>query len=209
MGQTTTAKLKHKRGTEASMPTLADGQLYLCTDTEKIYKGKSGTNICIGDIKSLVENTQEFCLLRLTDGSQNCEGLNVTNNVLFDNVEKTSLFNYDQSTGEVTFNKSGLYEVSVSLRLVQTTTNGTFCYLAGININGQLENQNALSWKRDTDNGGMNTIWITTSAILKINKNSKLKITISSNITSGYSVVATSQNCQTSTMIKKVGDINA
>lgn len=48
------ARLRHKRGTEATMPTLVDGQLYLCTDTQKMYKGTSmGENILVGDIKLL------------------------------------------------------------------------------------------------------------------------------------------------------------
>lgn len=48
------ARLRHKRGTEISIPTLVDGQIYLCTDTHKIYKGTStGENILIGDIKQL------------------------------------------------------------------------------------------------------------------------------------------------------------
>lgn len=48
------ARLRHKRGTETSIPTLVDGQIYLCTDTHKIYKGTStGENILIGDIVEL------------------------------------------------------------------------------------------------------------------------------------------------------------
>lgn len=48
------ARLRHKRGTETSIPTLVDGQIYLCTDTHKIYKGTStGENVLIGDINEL------------------------------------------------------------------------------------------------------------------------------------------------------------
>lgn len=48
------ARLRHKRGTEGSIPTLVDGQIYLCTDTHRIYKGTStGENILISDINKL------------------------------------------------------------------------------------------------------------------------------------------------------------
>lgn len=48
------ARLRHKRGTEGSIPTLVDGQLYLCTDTHRVYKGTStGENILVSDIKKL------------------------------------------------------------------------------------------------------------------------------------------------------------
>lgn len=55
MATTINARLIHKRGTEASIPTLKDGQIYLCTDTDKIFKGTStGENKLIGDINSLI-----------------------------------------------------------------------------------------------------------------------------------------------------------
>lgn len=54
MSTTVNATLKHKRGTEESMPVLKDGQIYLCSDTHKVYKGTStGENILICDIASL------------------------------------------------------------------------------------------------------------------------------------------------------------
>lgn len=55
MATTINARLIHKRGTEASIPTLKDGQIYLCTDSDKIFKGTSiGENKLVGDIKSLI-----------------------------------------------------------------------------------------------------------------------------------------------------------
>ena len=54
MAQTINVTLKHKRGTEASMPTLKEGQIYLCSDTHKVFKGtSSGENILISDIVAL------------------------------------------------------------------------------------------------------------------------------------------------------------
>lgn len=61
MATTVNATLKHKRGTEASMPILKDGQIYLCSDTQKVYKGTStGENILISDIASLNANAQKI-----------------------------------------------------------------------------------------------------------------------------------------------------
>lgn len=60
MATTVNATLKHKRGTEASMPTLKDGQIYLCSDTHKVYKGIStGENILISDIAQLKEKVNK------------------------------------------------------------------------------------------------------------------------------------------------------
>lgn len=54
MATTVNASIRHKRGTEASMPTLKDGQIYLCSDTHKVYKGTStGENILICNISAL------------------------------------------------------------------------------------------------------------------------------------------------------------
>lgn len=54
MATTINARIKHKRGIESSMPSLKPGQLFLCTDTDKIYKGtESGRNVCVSDIKKL------------------------------------------------------------------------------------------------------------------------------------------------------------
>jgi hypothetical protein len=44
------ASLRHKRGAETSAPVLKDGQIYLCTDTDKIIKGTASGNKVIGDI---------------------------------------------------------------------------------------------------------------------------------------------------------------
>ena len=60
MATTVNATLKHKRGTEASIPILKDGQIYLCSDTHKVYKGTSaGENILISDIASLNEKVNK------------------------------------------------------------------------------------------------------------------------------------------------------
>lgn len=61
MATTVNATLKMKRGTEASIPTLKDGQLYLCSDTHKVYKGTStGDNVLISDINKLITNTNNI-----------------------------------------------------------------------------------------------------------------------------------------------------
>jgi hypothetical protein len=43
------AKIKHKRGTENSIPLLLDGELYLCTDVVKVYKGTPSGNVLLYD----------------------------------------------------------------------------------------------------------------------------------------------------------------
>ena len=81
MATTVNATLKHKRGTEASMPILKDGQIYLCSDTHKMYKGTStGDNILISDIAQLndmTKNKQD----KIEDSSWCTLPLNVNNTV--------------------------------------------------------------------------------------------------------------------------------
>lgn len=60
------AKLRHKRGTEASIPMLLDGQLYLCTDSHKLFKGTATGNVCIGDITLLGLKANEADATRTT-----------------------------------------------------------------------------------------------------------------------------------------------
>lgn len=52
------AKVRHKRGTEASIPSLLDGQIYLTTDFRKIYKGTSTGNKILFDDTELVKKTK-------------------------------------------------------------------------------------------------------------------------------------------------------
>ena len=47
------AKFKQKRGTEASIPVLLEGELYVCTDSNKLYVGTSSGNQLISDISQL------------------------------------------------------------------------------------------------------------------------------------------------------------
>lgn len=54
------AKFKQKRGTEESMPTLLEGEFYVCTDSYKLYVGSASGNKLICDISQLNENTQEI-----------------------------------------------------------------------------------------------------------------------------------------------------
>lgn len=53
------AKFKQKRGTEESMPTLLEGELYVCTDSKKLYVGTASGNQLICDISKLNEKVDK------------------------------------------------------------------------------------------------------------------------------------------------------
>ena len=52
------AKVQHKRGTESSIPTLMDGQIYLPYDARKIYKGTTTGNQIVFDDTEMVKKTK-------------------------------------------------------------------------------------------------------------------------------------------------------
>ena len=54
------AKFKQKRGTEESMPTLLEGELYVCTDSKKLYVGTASGNQLICDISKLNDITKTY-----------------------------------------------------------------------------------------------------------------------------------------------------
>ena len=54
------AKFKQKRGTEASIPVLLEGELYVCTDSNKLYVGTASGNQLICDISQLNDMAQDI-----------------------------------------------------------------------------------------------------------------------------------------------------
>lgn len=64
------AKFKQKRGTEASIPVLLEGELYVCIDSNKLYVGTASGNQLICDISKLndIENNK----LDKSKGVNNC-----------------------------------------------------------------------------------------------------------------------------------------
>lgn len=54
------AKFKQKRGTEASIPVLLEGELYICTDSNKLYVGSASGNQLICDISQLNNKENKY-----------------------------------------------------------------------------------------------------------------------------------------------------
>lgn len=107
MATTVNATLKMKRGTEASMPTLKDGQLYLCSDTHKVYKGTStGDNILISDIAQL--NARMKNILSIT---RNIEGKTIK--IIGDSITAGTKSSDYSCTGETIY---GSYKVNVGTK---------------------------------------------------------------------------------------------
>lgn len=60
MSTNISAKMRETRGTEASIPVLLDGQLYLCTDSDKIFKGTSSGNKLISDVNAVASKAENI-----------------------------------------------------------------------------------------------------------------------------------------------------
>lgn len=64
------AKVQHKRGTEASIPTLLDGQIYLPFDKKRIWKGTSGGNVLISDYDMTLSNSAFITSIPLLENTK-------------------------------------------------------------------------------------------------------------------------------------------
>ena len=134
------AKFKQKRGTEASIPILLEGELYVCTDSKKVYVGTASGNQLICDISQLNEMVNKNKIVENLNTTEDGfvlggkQGKKLLDLILAINNRTSYIANLDYNT--TLFTKFNIDTLNTPYK--QGLTNGTEGYCLSFDINFQL-----------------------------------------------------------------------